>query len=182
MNRILENPWKEFFKSKLENSNLYKRIDSGKHGDTFIEKYISNDKNDKTEINVGYLDDKLIFWSFDNPKTIGFSRQQQLEYFYRYDFTPEKSYGNAGLEFIENNILAIEKTLDLGLKGAEIQYFKNGKIFRSKIYIDEPNEYSTTINFEKKNFWKAIFTNSKNEIFSEKRIELNEIFNGLKNK
>lgn len=182
MKTIKEQSWKSFFKNKLEDSNFYERNDCGKSGDIYTEIYESKDQNDKTEIIVGYLDDKLIYLTFENPITIGFSEQQAIEYFYKYDFTPGESYGNPGLEFIEINIEAINNQLDFGLKGAEIQYYKNNKIFKSKIYIDEPNEYSTTINFQKKSFWKSILEKPKNEIITEKRIELSEIFSGLKNK
>jgi len=178
-----EENWKSFFKDKLKESNLYCRIDHGKHGDTDIEEYISINQNEKTKIKIGYLGDKLIWMHFENPKTIGFTKQQEIEYFYANDFTENESYGNPGLEFNEINKNAINNQLDNGLKGAEVQFYKNGKLFKSKIYIDEQDEYSTTINFEKKTFWenlKSLFKNSNNEIITEKRIELREIFGGIK--
>jgi hypothetical protein len=39
----------------------------------------------------------------------GYTRQQELEYLYRYSFYPSKFYGDPGLEFIETNIQAIDK-------------------------------------------------------------------------
>lgn len=173
--------WKDFFQKKLESSNLYEKIELGKRGDTIEERFVPKNKNDKTEISIGYLGETLIYLKFDNPLTLGFSEQQNREYYYRYDFTPDKSYGNPGLEFIKNNIDAIDLHLENGLNGAEIQFFRNNRLVKSKLFLNEPFEYSTTIEFEKRSFWKSLFNSKKGEI-TEKRIELSEIFNGLKNK
>jgi hypothetical protein len=64
----------------------------------------------------------------------GYTRQQELEYLYRYSFYPSKFYGDPGLEFIETNIQAIDKQLREGLKGKEIQYYNNGQLIKSKLF------------------------------------------------
>ncbi|TXF76348.1 hypothetical protein [Chryseobacterium sp.] len=183
MKETTEHNWISFFKNKLENSNLYLRKQLEKNGNTIFDVYVPKNPADKTEITAGFLQDRLIILRFENPKTKGFTRQQEIEYFYANDFTENNSYGNPGLEFNEINKNAINNQLDYGLKGAEVQFYKNGKLFKSKIYIDEPNEYSTTINFEKKTFWenlRSLFENNKNEFITETRIELKEIFGGIK--
>ena len=183
MNGVQNNSWKEYFKNKLE--NFYFRNELEKDGGVIFENYSAKNTDDQTQIIVGYLDDKLIILHFENPKSIGFTKQQEIEYFYANDFNENDSYGNPGLEFNENNVKAINKQLDFGLKGAEIQYFKNGKIIKSKIVIDQPNEYSTTINFEKKSFWqnlKTLFKKEDYENITKETIELNDIFGGIKNK
>ena len=173
--------WKDFFEVKLEKSKLYEKIQLGKNGDTVDERFIPRNINDKTDILIGYLDEKLLYWKFENPLTVGFNKQQDLEYFYRYDFTPDKSYGGPGLEFTKYNVNAINSQLENGLTGIEIQYFRNNKLLKSKIISGEQSEYSTTIDFQKRSFWKNLFYKEKEE-FIEKRIDLSEIYSGLKSK
>ena len=117
-----EQNWISFFKNKLENSNLYFRKELERKGDTIFDIYIPKNSNDKTEITIGIIDDKLLTLRFENPRTIGFTRQQEIEYFYANDFIENESYGNPGLEFNDNNKKVINNQLDYGLKGAEIQY------------------------------------------------------------
>ena len=173
--------WKDFFEVKLEKSKLYEKIQLGKNGDTVDERFIPRNINDKTDILIGYLDEKLLYWKFENSLAKGFNEQQDLEFFYRYDFSPNKSYGEPGLRFTENNIDAINSILENGLNGVEIQYFREDKLIKSKIFQDKTFEHSTTINFEKRSFWRNLFNQQKEE-FEEKRIELPDIFSGLKNK
>ena len=179
--------WKDYFKTTFEETKKYDRIEKGLHGQTIIEKYVPLDKNDKTEIIVGYLDDTLIYWKFENPLTLGYNRQQEVEYFYRYDFTPGESYGGPGLEFIEINVQAINKQLREGLKGKEIQYYIDGQLVKSKVYIcydGQQENYPNTIYFTKTSAWRKfrdIFFKPKDETdFQTKEIELSNIFGGLK--
>jgi hypothetical protein len=170
--------WKDIFQKKLEVSKFYLKTELKKRrygGECFI----PLNRNFNTKILIGYLYDKLIYWKFENPFAVGFNKYQDQEYFYRNHFTPDKSYGNPGLEFNKYNIEQINSKLDNGLKGTEIQYFKNNILIKSKLILYERLEYSTTINFEKKSFWQNLFDN-KDENLTEKRIELSEIFNGLK--
>ena len=177
--------WKEFFNRKFEESEKYLQAEQILKGDSLIEKYVSLNPNDKTEIKIGYLDDKLIDWKFENPKTKGFNKQQEIEYLYRYDFTEGKSYGNPGLEFIEYNINVIRKQLEEGLRGKEIQYFKNGIHLKSEVYsysYDNTKTYPNTIYFEKRSFWSkfiGLFFKNKKENFEILEIDLKEIFSGI---
>jgi len=183
--RKLYQNWKEFFNIKFEESEKYLQAEQILKGDSLMEKYVPLNPNDKTEIKIGYLDNKLIYWKFENPKTKGFNKQQEIEYFYRYDFTEGKSYGNPGLEFIKNNINVIEKQLDEGLRGKEIQYFKNGKHFKSEVCsysYDNIETYPNTIYFKKRSFWRkllGLFFKNKKENFEKIEIDLKEIFSGI---
>ncbi|REA56722.1 hypothetical protein DSL64_26150 [Dyadobacter luteus] len=132
------------------------------------------------------MDGTLIFWKFENPLTQGFNKQQELEYFYRYDFTPGESYGGAGLEFIEINLLAIDRQLSIGLRGKEIQYVKNGQLVKSEVYVqygDCENGYPNTIYFVKRRLWRRfyeIFFKARSEEgFVTREIDLSKIFAGL---
>lgn len=179
--------WQDYFKTTFEVTKKYDRIEEELRGQTIIEKYIPLDKSDKTEIKVAYIDKKLIYWKFENPLTQGYNRQQEVEYFYRYDFTPGKSYGGPGLEFIDINIQAIDKQLREGLKGKEVQYFKDGQLIKSKVFINsdcEQESYSNTIYFFRTSVWRKFrnfFSKSKVETGLEtKEIDLSNIFGGLK--
>jgi len=178
--------WQEYFRTTFELTRKYRRIELGRHGDTIKERYIPTDNSDKTEICIGYLEDKLIDWKFENPLTPGFNRQQDLEYFYRYDFTPDKYYGSPGLEFIEMNLLAIDRQLKEGLSGREVQYFKAGQLIKSKVYIDydgKGSDFYNTIYFTTVSRWRQfinIFWGDKTEpTMATKTIDLSTIFNGL---
>lgn len=185
-NRTSYQNWKEFFNKKFEESGRYSVVQENLNEKLLSETYIPLDPKNKTEIKIGYLDDTLIYWKFENPKTSGFNKQQDIEYFYRYDFTEGKSYGEPGLKFIDTNINEIQKQLDNGLRGKEIQYFKNEKLVKSEIYLNFHGKetYPNTIYFEKRNFWKrlkGIFFKEDNSEFQIIEIHLNEIFDGLRN-
>ena len=179
--------WQDYFKTTFEITKKYDRVEEGLHGQTICEKYVLVDKNDKTEIKIGYLKETLIYWKFENPLTQGFNKQQDLEYFYRFDFTPGESYGGPGLEFIDINVKAIDKQLKNGLKGKEVQYFKKGQHIKSKLYnyIEDNHEtFPDTIYFTKISAWRKfrnLFSKSRYESEMEtKEIDLSTIFNGLK--
>ncbi len=184
-NRKSYQNWKEFFSDKFEESGKYSLVQKDLNGYGLMEKYVSVDVNHKTEIKIGYLYDELLYLKFENPLTKGFNKQQEIEYFYRYDFTEGKSYGNPGLEFIDNNINVIEKQLSEGLRGKEIQYMNNGEHVKSEIiifYNDQKEAYPNTIHFVKRGFWWKIldlFSKDKIDELELKEINLNEIFKGL---
>ena len=177
--------WKEFFNIKFGESEKYSQSEEILHGDLLVVKYVPINIKDKTEIKIGYLDDKLIYWKIENPKTRGFNKQQEIEYFYRYDFTEGKSYGDPGLEFIENNIVAIEKQFNDGLRGKEIQYFKNGEHIKSEVfsyYYGNLEAYPNTIYFQNRSFWRKLldlFTKNETKDFEILEIDLKEIFSGI---
>jgi hypothetical protein len=178
--------WQDYFKTIFKTTKKYERIEEGIMGQTIIEKYVPFDKNDKTEIKVGYLDETLLYWKFENPLTKGYNKQQEIEYFYRYDFTPGQSYGEPGIEFIDINIQAIDKQLREGLKGKEVQYFKDGQLIKSKIFIyynGNQQKYPNTIYFAKTSAWQKlldIFFKPKEVEIQTKEIDLSAIFGGLK--
>lgn len=176
--------WQEHIESLLIPS--YKRIPTGSHGDTICETYKPVDKGNQTIIKLGYLTNGgLIYLKFENPKTPGFTEQQNREYFYRFDFDPTNSYGPPGLQFNDLNISAVDNLLKNGLNGREIQYFSNGQLVKSEVYYSygatEPTEFATTINFRRMNFKNMILSIFKksNEKTSTIEIQLNEIFGGI---
>lgn len=177
--------WKDYFRKIFEKSEKYNRIVEGTKGDTYFESYIPKDINDKTIIRIGYFEETLVLWKFENPQTIGYNRKQDFEYFYRFDFTPGKSYGGIGLEFIEINLIEINKELKYGIGGKEIQYFKKDKLIKAKIYKNyegKESEHPHTIYFEKRSFVEKIMQLFKKENHSElviKEINLLDIFSGI---
>jgi hypothetical protein len=140
-----------------------------------------------TTIQIGILDNgDLITFEIHNPLTPGFSEQQKREYFYKYSFHPKESYGGPGLEFIQLNIDHFDNLLKEGLKGKEIQYFKNGQLIKSEVfqfYADNGDtDFGTTIRFDKKGFWSKMRDKFKStdELYDDrKEVELKEIFHGL---
>ena len=177
--------WKEFFNRKFGESKKYLQSEENLQGNVLTVKYVPINNEDKTEIKIGYLDDTLIYWKIENPKTRGYNKQQEIEYFYQYDFTEGESYGDPGLEFIENNILAIEKQFNNGLRGKEIQYFKNGKHIKSEVfryYYENLEAYPNIIYFQKRSFWRKLldlFAKNEAEDFEIIEIDLKEIFSGI---
>ena len=177
--------WKDYFKNIFEASQKYERIEIGFQGNTFYENYIPKEKKNQTTIQIGYYDETLILWKFKNPKTIGYSKKQDIEYFYRFDYTPGESYGGPGLEFLEINLIEINKQLKNGISGKEVQYFKNKNLVKSKIYINyegKETKYPDTIYFEKRSFTEKLmqlFRKEKHLEFTTVEINLLEIFSGI---
>ena len=178
--------WSDYFHSVFSKSGKYNLVDKGIMGDTNMENYIPLDSTNKTIIEVGYLHgDKLIYLNYFNQLTPGFTQMKKREYFYRFDFTPGKSYGNPGLEFIEINLQAIHKELMNGLKGKELQYFQNMKLIKSEIflYYDGANtSYPLTIDFDGKTGWQKLFDlffKAKTNWSQVKEVDLKTVFSGL---
>jgi hypothetical protein len=177
--------WRDYFGKTFAKSLKYDRIEEQINNQTEFEKYIPKDKNNKTQIRIGYLDETLIFWRFENPIAIGYNKQQDTEHFYQYDFTPNKSYGNPGLEFNEINLKVIDKLLKTGLKGKELQFYKSNKLIKSEIYVDyndTKTKYPNVVYFEKRSLLTKIiqlFVGKKKNEFKTKEINLKDIFSGI---
>lgn len=177
--------WPEYINSTFEASKKYARAEVGPLGDSIVEKYIPLDISNRTVIEVAYLNDKLLHLKFENPLTIGYNKQQEPDYFCRYDYTPDDSYGDPGLEFIDINIQALDNLLKEGLKGEEVQYYKDNQLIKSVLFIyyyGNTKAYPDTIYFTKVGFWKHFrdtFFGAKDEHLVKKEIDLSEIFGGL---
>ena len=88
------------------------------------------------------------------------------------------------MEFNERNRNGIISILAKGLKGKEVQFVKNDKILKSKLYIAESDtNFSYSYEFIKTGFWKKIFGQKidKMDGIEKREIELNKIFSGIKN-
>lgn len=179
--------WKNYFKTRLTDKGQFILEKENRHGDVDLLIFKSADNRTPTIIEVGILTNGyLITTEFVNPRTPGFTKQQRLEFFYRYSFHPTDTYGDPGLEFVDYNINHFDKLLKEGLKGKEVQYFKRGQLIKSEIfqfYADNGNDnYGTTIKFQEKGLIKRIldlFKTDKDLYDDKKEIELKEIFNGV---
>ncbi|MEP4534443.1 MAG: hypothetical protein ABJ004_15230 [Cyclobacteriaceae bacterium] len=172
--------WQEHIESLL--NPKFERTPTGIHGETVTETYMSINPEDQTCIKVGYLTEgELIYIQFENPRTPGFTEQQNREYFYRHTFDTNNTYGPPGLMFNKQNKEAIEQLLQTGLNGKEIQHYSNSELVKSEIFYSygtsEPTEFGTTITFKKRSFWNRLFSKA-DEPTTIKEIQLNEIFAG----
>ncbi|WP_396591404.1 hypothetical protein [Allomuricauda sp. R78024] len=178
--------WKEFINQVLIDSGQFENSTSELINQTEIETFKSTDQNSLTVIRVGYLKEGLlIYLQIFNPTVPGYNKYVEGEYFYQHDFSDDgKTYGNPALEFNERNRNGIISILEKGLKGKEVQFIKNGKVLKSKLYIAEfDSNFNYTYDFTKRNFWSKIFGQKIDKIggIEKREIELNKIFNGIKN-
>ena len=177
--------WKEFINQILIDSGQFENPVTEFKGEAEIETFKSTDKNSLTEIRVGYLKDNLlIYLHIFNPTVPGYNKYVEGEYFYQYQFNEPAEYGNPALEFNERNRNGIISILEKGLKGKEIQFVKNNKILKSKLYLAEfDSNFSYSYDFTKRNFWSKIFGQKidKMDGIEQREIQLNKIFNGIKN-
>lgn len=178
--------WKEFINQILIGSGQFKNSTSELINQTEIETFKSTDKNSLTEIRVGYLEENsLIYLQIFNPTVPGYNKYVEGEYFYQHDFSDDgKTYGNPAFEFNERNRNGILSILTKGLKGKEVQFVKNNNVLKSKLYITESHpDFSYSYNFTKRRFWNKIFGQKidKMDGIEKREIELNKIFNGIKN-
>ncbi len=177
--------WKEFINRVLIDSGKFENPITEFKGDAEIETFKSNEENSLTEIRVGYLKDNLlIYLHIFNPTVPGYNKYVFGEYFYKYHFSEPPSYGEPALEFNERNRKGVLSILKNGLKGKEVQFLKNNKILKSKLYVSESNpNFGYSYYFTKRSFWNKIFGQKieKMEGIEKKEIELNTIFNGIKN-
>lgn len=107
---------------------------------------------------------------------------QKERYFYQHDFSEDdKSYGSPALEFNEQNGNGILSILESGLIGKVVQFVKNNKILKSKLYISQYDQnFSYSYGLSRRGFWNKIF-GQKIDGIETREIELNKIFNGIKN-
>lgn len=180
--------WQDYFQKTFENSGRFDRKEIGIKRITYEEEYIPKDRTDLTRIKVGYFikEGDLINLDFINPLTPGYNKLLENEYFYKYDFTPDKSYGGPGLEFNQMNLDAINKEVTEGLSGKEIKYFQRGKHVKSEIYLyPDKQNIPFTVYFDGSSLWSRIFgkmfKRTKEIDFEKEVIELKKIFRGLKN-
>ena len=178
--------WKEFINQILIDIGQFENPTSELINQTEIETFKSTNKTSLTEIRVGYLEENsLIYLQIFNPTVPGYNKYVEGEYFYQHDFSNDgKTYGNPALEFNEQNRNGILSILKEGLKGKEIQFVKNNKILKSKLYIAESDSnFSYSYDFIKRNLWRKIFGQKidKMDGIEKREIELNKIFDGIKN-
>ncbi|AOW18419.1 hypothetical protein LPB03_13565 [Polaribacter vadi] len=177
--------WKEFINQILIDSGQFENPITEFKGEAEIETFKSTDKNSLTEIRFGYLKENLlIYLHIFNPTVPGYNKYVEGEYFYQYQFNEPAEYGNPALEFNERNRNGILSILKSGLKGKEVQFVKNNKILKSKLYIAESDSnFNYSYNFTKRGFWNKIFGQKidKMDGIEKREIELNEIFSGIKN-
>ncbi|RSK38122.1 hypothetical protein [Mangrovimonas spongiae] len=179
--------WKEFINRILIDSGEFKKSTSELKNQTEIETFEATDKNSLTEIQVGYLKENLlIYLQIFNPKVPGYNKYVEGEFFYANDLNPEelKNPGPPALEFNEMNRNGILSILVNGLKGKEVQFLKNGRILKSKLYIAEfDSNFSYSYDFTQRGFWNKIFGKKVDKMdgIEKREIELNTIFNGIKN-
>jgi hypothetical protein len=178
--------WKKFINRVLIESEQFEKLTSELINQTEIETYKSTKKKSLTEIKVGYYvkDGTLIFINIFNPTVPGYNEYIKQDYFCEFDFTPNKSYGNPGLEFNEQNRNGVLSKLEEKLIGKEIHFVKNNKILKAKLYITEyGHNFNSTYDFTKRNFWKKLLGKKieKMEGIEKREVELNKIFSGIKN-
>jgi hypothetical protein len=179
--------WRTYFKTRLTHKGQFTFDIETSHGETGKLVFKSSNPDNLTIIQIGILDNgDLITFEIHNPRTPGFSQQQKREYFYKYSFHPTERYGGPGLEFIQLNIDHFDKLLNEGLRGKEIQYFKNGQLMKSEVFQfyaeNGDNDLGTTVEFGKKGLWNKILDafKSRDELYDyKKEIELKEIFHGI---
>jgi hypothetical protein len=180
--------WRTYFKTRLTEKGQFIFDNETRHGQTDELTFKSYNRENLTTIQIGILDNgDLITFEFHNPRTPGYSEQQRREYFYRYSFHPTKTYGGPGLEFIKLNIDHFDKLLNEGLKGKEVQFFKNGQLIKSEVFQsysgNSYNDFRTIIRFQGKGIWSrllGLFRPDSTRYDKKMEIELKEIFHGIR--
>ena len=176
--------WKEFINQTLIDSGQFENPVAEFKGEAEIETYKTSDKNSLTEIKVGYLKENLlIYLQIFNPTVPGYNKYVEGEYFYQHDFSDDgKTYGNPALEFNERNRNGVLSILKNGLKGKEVQFVRNGKVLKSKLYILESDlNFDYSYDFSTRSFWNKIFGQKIDKMggIEKREIELNSIFCGI---
>jgi hypothetical protein len=171
--------WKDFFRKRLTVNNDFALARAVTEIDRDVEIYSSLKHNIDTYIEVSYFSLMTLFSvKVLNPATPGKNKEQDNEYFYRYDFTPGKEYGGVGLDFNEMNVEGIEGLLSEGLSGEERVYYKNGKPLKSVLITDITYSYY----FDNSGFWERLlrkWAGGKEKYDEVKTIKLEDIFKGL---
>jgi len=181
--------WADYFHWLFSKDGLFDLPETGQINQTLLETYRYKDKDRQTEIIVAYLDkyDKLIYYNIIHPLTVGYTEYQKksIQYFEQGQFLDPPEYGGPGLDFDLTNLQGIDDELTEGPKGHEIQYLKDGQVVKSKIKLPD-SSFNMTYRFDKKGLLKRLTakltgTNEDKELI-ERTIDLNEIFEGIKNK
>jgi len=176
--------WVSYFKEKLSQRGHYFLQEENTDGDIDFLIFKSGEKGNQTSIEIGILKNgDLIALEFINPQTPGFTKQQQEEFFYKCSY---KTYGVAGVEFNQINVLHFEKLLKTGLRGKEVQYIRNGRIIQSDIFqyygADERDPFGISISISKLSFFeklKNLFMRREKFYDATREIELSQVFSGI---
>lgn len=170
--------WKDFFAKRLTGNNDFKLTNSTPGGRD-VEIYSSLKHNPDTYIEIEYFSPVTLFsLKILNPATPGKNKEQDNEYFYRYQFTPGKQYGGVGLDFDEMNVEGIDGLLSEGFSGQETVYYKNGKPVKSVL----TSGISYTYHFDNSGFWGRLrqrWAGGREEYDEVRIIKLEDIFKGL---
>ena len=177
--------WKEFINRVLIDSGKFENPKTEFKGDAEIETFKSTEKNSLTEIRVGYLKENLlIYLQIFNPNIPGYNKFVEGDYFHQHDFSEDgKSYGSPALEFNESNKRGVFEILEQGLTGTETQFILNVKILKSIVDTYDEPQYISRYDFTNRGFFEKLFSKKIEKIdgIIKKEIELNKIFNGIKN-
>ena len=181
---ITFNNWKALINSMLLDSGRFEKLSTRTKEQTDIEVFVLKDNKGEylTRIEASYLGDRLFYLNINNPKIPGYIKFQEGEYFHQYDFTEGKSKGMPGLEFNEVNSQAIRSEFKQGLQGRELQYLRDRKVVKVKLYpIPEMPDMSYTYDFEKVGLFERFknILNKSGKNLEIREINLNDIFSGI---
>ncbi len=174
------NNWKALINSMLLDSGKFEKSSTGINEQTDIDVFRLKDNKSKylTNIEAGYLNDRLFYLNISNPQIPGYIKLQEGEYFHQHDFINSKSKGVPGLEFNKVNAEAILSEFKKGLQGRELQYLRGGEVVKVKLYpFPEKPDISYTYDFEKHGLFDK-FKNILNKL-ETREINLNDIFSGI---
>ena len=175
---IEKSNWFKFFDSLFKESEKFDLEEISEYGNSYKIEFCSKVNQTQVEIILYQRKDLLLKINFYNPKTPGLNKYQETEYFFRDDFK-DNGYGPSGLEFCEINKLVIEEFLLSGLKGKEIQYFTNSKIFKADLSFNKNKLFfDTTVYFENQGCLSVFFPkwSERNMKFDIVEIRYDDIF------
>lgn len=171
-----------YFHWLFSKEGLFEHPETERRNQTLIETYRYKDKSRQTKIIVSYEDnyDKLIYYNIISPLTPGYTMfwESDIQYFEQGQYDNPPKHGEPGLEFNQLNIKSIDKELKIGLAKRELQYYKNGKLIKSKVeFNDEWNWDPYVARFEKRGCLFSIFRNRENDKeFDIRTVEIENIF------
>jgi len=175
--------WKQYFGDRLSLKGQYILDREEMHGSVSFMVFKSRQHSNETTIEIRILqNDDLLSLEFINPKTPGFTKQQQQELSYKYSYT---SLVESGVEFNESNVNHFEKFLAEGLRGTEIQYIKKGKIIQSDVfqyYGDGGSPYGISVTLSPLTFLerlKTFFVKREKFYDTTREIQLSQVFSGI---
>jgi hypothetical protein len=178
--------WSEYFRWLFSTDGRFNPPKTTTKNQANIETYTFQDNTIQTEIVVTFLkkNGKLIHYEIINPLTTGYTAYQKKssQYFEQGHFADPPEYGNPGLDFDLRNLNGIDKELNAGLDGQEVQYISEGKIIKSTVKLSKfTSEY--TYRFDDKGLFKRLGQklrgiDEETELV-KKTIDLREIFNGI---